>query len=125
MTDEANREFSSVRGQFWLWLGFLLPPIFWAIQLQTVYLTSEAGCLSGDFMANHLVSIFAILFSIVGGAISWRNWLETGKGWKSEQANSADRSRFIAILGMLNAGLFALLIFAQWLPTLLGVPCDK
>jgi hypothetical protein len=125
MTDEANSKFSSTRSQFGLWLGFLLPPGSWAIQLQTVYLTSEAGCLSGDFTANHLVSIFAILFSIVGGAISWRNWLEAGKGWQSEKGSATDRSRFLSILGMLNAGLFALLIFAQWLPTLLGVPCDK
>ena len=125
MTNDANREFSTTRGQFWLWLGFLLPPILWAIQLQTIYLTSGSGCKTGDFTANHLVSIFALLFSIAGGAISWRNWLEAGKGWKSESASSVDRSRFMAILGMLGAGLFTLLIFAQWLPTLLGVPCDK
>jgi hypothetical protein len=31
----------------------------------------------------------------------------------------------MAILGMLTAALFTPLIFAQWRPTLLGVPCDK
>lgn len=125
MAKQAKSEFTEKGGQLWLWLGFLLPPAVWAIQLQTVYLTSEAGCKSGDFTANHLVSIFAILFSIAGGAISWRNWLETGKGWKSEAADAVSRSRFMAILGMLTSALFTLLIFAQWLPTILGVPCDK
>ena len=125
MANEDKSEFTRTRGQFWLWLGFLLPPAAWAIQLQTVYLTSEYGCLKGDFMPNHLVSVFALLLCLIGGAISWRNWLETGKKWKSEAADPVSRSSFMAILGMLEAALFALLIFAQWLPTLFGVPCDK
>jgi hypothetical protein len=125
MSEEENKEFTRKSGQFWLWLGFLLPPAAWAIQLQTVYLTSEYGCKSGNFMPNHLASIFALLLAIIGGVISWRNWLESGKKWEAEEANATDRSRFMAILGMLTGALFTLVIFAQWLPTLLGVPCDK
>lgn len=125
MSEQTKNEFSRKSGQFWLWLGFLLPPIAWAIQLQTVYLTTEYGCKYNNFMPNHLVSVFALLLSIFGGVVSWRNWLETGSEWKSEKANATDRSRFMAILGMLTGALFSLVIFAQWLPTLVGVPCDK
>ena len=123
--EEAKNEFSEKRGQLWLWLGLLLPPAAWAIQLQTVYLTSEYGCKYMDFMPNHLASVFTLLLSIIGGVIAWRNWIEAGKTWEAKEANPIDRSRFMAILGMLTSALFTLLIFAQWLPTLLGVPCDK
>jgi hypothetical protein len=122
---ETKKEFSKTGGQLRLWLGFLLPPVAWAIQLQTVYLTTLYGCSSSDFMPNHLVSIFALLASIIGGVIAWRGWLETGKQWKAEAADATSRSRFMAILGMLASGLFTLVIFAQWLPTIFGVPCDK
>ncbi|HEY8562458.1 MAG TPA: hypothetical protein VIL74_18920 [Pyrinomonadaceae bacterium] len=125
MANEEKSEFARKRGQFWLWLGLLLPPGAWAVQLQTVYLTSEYGCKHADFMPNHLASVFALLLSVVGGVVSWRSWLETGKKWDAQKADPIDRSRFMAILGMLTSALFTLLIFAQWLPTLLGVPCDK
>lgn len=125
MASEEKGEFTRTRGQFRLWLGLMLPPAAWLIQLQTVYLASEYGCKYADFMPNHLASAFALLVSIIGGAVSWRNWLESGKGWNAQKADPTDRSRFMAILGMLTAALFTLLIFAQWLPTLLGVPCDK
>ncbi|HEY0458432.1 MAG TPA: hypothetical protein VGC97_04720 [Pyrinomonadaceae bacterium] len=125
MSADAKNEFSEKRGQFWLWVGLLLPPAAWAIQLQTVYLASEYGCKYMNFMPNHLASVFALLLSIIGGVIAWRNWIESGKQWEAKEANPQSRSRFMAILGMMTAALFTLLIFAQWLPTLLGVPCDK
>ena len=110
---------------FGLWVGLLLPTAAWAIQLQTVYLTTEYGCKYGDFMPNHLVSIFALLASAVGGLVAWRNWLDAGREWESTGGDETSRRRFMAILGMLTGALFTLLIFAQWLPTLAGVPCDK
>jgi hypothetical protein len=125
MSEQAKTEFSEKRGQLGLWVGLLLPPAAWAIQLQTVYLTSQYGCKYMDFLPNHLVSIFALLLAVIGGVVAWRNWIETGKKWKSEEASPIDRSRFMAILGMLTGALFTLLIFAQWLPTILAVPCDK
>jgi protein-S-isoprenylcysteine O-methyltransferase Ste14 len=123
--NKAEKEFSEKRGQFWLWLGFLLPPVVWIIQLQTVYLTSEYGCGSNNFQPNNIVSVLALMFSIIGGLISWWNWLDSGRKWKSEEAGTISRSRFMSILGMLTSGLFTLVIFAQWLPTLVGVPCQK
>ena len=125
MKPEAKNEAARSPGGWRLWLGMLLPPAAWAVQLQTVYLTSDYGCRSGVFLPNHLVSVFAVLASIAGGAIAWGCWLEAGKGWRAEDAGALSRSRFMAIIGMLESGLFTLLIFAQWLPTLLGVPCDK
>jgi len=31
----------------------------------------------------------------------------------------------MSALGLLTGTLFSILIFAQWLPTILGVPCGK
>jgi hypothetical protein len=125
METGEKKEFPEKRGEFWLWFGFLLPPAAWIVQLQTVYLTSERACANGDFMPNHLVSIFALLAALTGGIIAWSKWLHSGKKWKSEEANPTSRARFMAILGMATGALFTLVIFAQWLPTLTGVPCDK
>ncbi len=122
---EVTQEFSEKRGQFWLWFSFLLPPIVWITQLQTVYLLTEYACGSGNFSSIHIVSIVSLVLSIFGFLVSWRNWMKTGGEWKSEGAGGVSRSRFMAILGVLTGALFTLVIFAQWLPTILGVPCDK
>jgi uncharacterized membrane protein YfcA len=122
---DAKKDFSEKRGEAWLWLGFLLPPIAWAAQIQTVYLLSEYGCATGNFLPNHIASAVALIFSVFGGLLSWHNWMKTGGEWKSEEAGTIPRSRFMAILGVLTGALFSLIIFAQWLPTILGVPCEK
>jgi hypothetical protein len=114
-----------VTGNFWLWVGLLLPPLAWITQLQTVYLTSEYGCATSDFLWNHIASAVAIVLSMIGGIIAWRHWQAGGGQTDNESALPKDRKQFMALLGILTGVLFTLVIFAQWLPTLFGVPCDK
>ena len=125
MTKNVKQEFSEAKGEVMLWLGFLLAPVVWSINLETVYLLSEYGCATTRFDPIHIVSIVSLVLAAAGGLISYRNWQAAGARWKSTETGSLSRSRFLAILGMLNGVLFTLLIFAQWLPTLTGVPCDK
>ena len=108
-----------------LWIGMLLPPLAWAAQLQSLYLASEYGCATSDFIWNHVVAVIALALSLLGGAIAWREWLKSGASVEAEAGDLASRSRFMALIGILTASLFTILIFAQWLPTLTGVPCDK
>jgi hypothetical protein len=63
--------------------------------------------------------------SLVGGFVAWNNWQKAGATWPDTSGNSLSRSRFLAALGILSSMLFSALIFAQWLPTILGVPCGK
>ena len=122
---EAKTKTVDKGNAFRLWIGMLLPPVAWAIQLQSLYLTSEYGCHTSDFMWNHVVVVAALALSLLGGAIAWREWLKSGASVDAESADRVSRSRFMALLGILTASLFTVLIFAQWLPTLMGVPCDK
>ena len=116
---------TGLRHEFWLWVGLLLPPIVWAVQLQTIYLTSEYGCATSRFFWNHAVSAALLLLSLGSLAISWFQWRSYGATTEDEGGTPIQRKRFMAILGMLTAFLFSLLIVAQWLPTILEVPCDK
>jgi hypothetical protein len=110
---------------FRLWIGMLLPPAAWAAQLQSLYLTSEFGCKSSNFTWNHVVVVAALALSLLGGAIAWREWLASGATNDAEGSDRMSRRRFMAMLGILTSALFTVTIFAQWLPTLVGVPCDK
>lgn len=110
---------------FRLWIGMLLPPVAWAIQLQAMWLTSEYGCETSDFMWNHVVSITGLVVSAVGTFVAYseyRKWAPAGDNARFELGS---RRRFMAMVGVMSGALFTVVIFAQWLPTLLGVPCDK
>ena len=110
-----------VGAAFRLWIGILLPPAAWLAQLQALYLSSEYGCTTSNFTRNHIVVVFALIVSLIGWAFAWREWT------KSRDVNSGGRMRhrFMALIGVLTGALFSLLILAQWLPTIMGVPCDK
>ncbi len=122
---DLKHHFASKWSEFWLWVGLLLAPAAWAVQLQAIYLLIEYGCAGGSFVPVHVVSAAALAAAITGGLLSWRHWIGAGQKWKSEGSGVIPRSRFMSIVGMLLSALFSLLIFGQWLPAMMGVPCDK
>ncbi len=108
-----------------LWIGLLLPPVVWAVQLQTIYLTSEYGCFTSRFFWNHAASAAAFVLSLIGLAVAWCCWRSLGMVTEDQSATTGSRQRFMAILGTFGGVLFTLLIVAIWLPTIMEVPCDK
>jgi len=109
----------------WLWIGFLLPPIAWAMQLQAMWLTSEWGCAVSRFGWNHVVAIIALILSAAGTLMAW----SFGKaGRETPRSTVVEEPRtwnFMSIAGTVLGVYFTLVILAQWLPTLTGVPCGK
>lgn len=108
-----------------LWIGMLLPPVAWAVQLQTLWLTSELGCQTSNFLWNHLVSITALIVAAIGGFIAFFEYRKWAPGGTNSSDDLRSRRKFMAMVGILTGLLFTTVIFAQWLPTLLGVPCEK
>jgi hypothetical protein len=120
-----EKEFEEPVSQLMQWTGFLLPPLAWSISLEALYLFSDYGCAGLNFIPNHIVSLAALILSLLGGAVAWHNWTRSGAQWPNGGSGAIPRSRFMAALGLLTSMLFSALIFAQWLPTILGVPCGK
>ncbi len=101
-----------------------MPAIAWAVQLQSLYLTSDYGCRHSQFQYNHLVTLLALVAAAAAGWISWRGY--TGVAAESPADSiSTRRKRFLNAVGIGMSVLFSLLILAQWLPTATGVPCGK
>jgi hypothetical protein len=125
MEADDKQEFSQTNGKLLLWLGLLLSPVAWAVQLQSAYILTVYACQSANFLPIHIVSFAALILSLIGAAISWRRWKKAGSKREIDESIGIKRKRFMAILGILNGALFSLLILAQWVPSIIGVPCDK
>ena len=124
-TIKAEPKKVDVGVSFRLWVGMLLPPIAWAVQLQALWLTSEFGCRQSNFTWNHVVCGLALIVALLAGAIAWWEWNASGATTDEDGGDRMSRRRFMALIGILTSALFSVTIIAQWLPTMMGVPCDK
>jgi|GEM_PF-2808432 len=108
-----------------LWIGFILPPLAWAMEMEAMWLTTEWGCDKSEFKWNHVVAIIALLISITGVLIAWTQSKATPDTPESTTIEKPSTRDFMSIVATVLGILFTMLIFAQYLPTLMGVPCSK
>ena len=105
-------------GKLSLWTGVLGGAVVWAVQLQAGYAISrfshEHPWLTG---AHHAVSAVSVVAAAACALLAWRDWRRLGGGSpRGTEPGVAGRSRFLAALGVITSGLFAIVIFAQWVP---------
>ena len=125
MREDAETYFVQRRGILVLWGGLLLGPVAWISHQQVSYLLVYWACGSGGMFVFHVLTILLLLLAGLGVYLAWTAWRHSGPEWADEGGTVSDRSRFLALTGLLLNGLFSLVILAQWLPTLLVDPCVR
>jgi hypothetical protein len=124
MTVDPRTDVPDAREIRALWAGLLFPPIAFLLDLETAYALVPTACSARNVLPVHLVHLGCFLLAVFGGLIAWRWWRLTGATWPGEEGGPLARSRFMAGLGMLLSGLFALLIIAMWIPSFVLDPCQ-
>lgn len=98
-----------------MWAGFFLGPTAWAVHLQAVYALSAPATDVGNLIAFHAISLLCLLATLAGGFLAWRSWRSVGGWLVGTETPAAGRVRFLTVVGMMAAGLFAWVIVAQWM----------
>lgn len=106
-----------------LWLGLLGPPAVWLVQFQANYTLTAWVCAHGHRSVLALVSLAAFVAIAALGALAWSRWQQSGRRWPGAEGSTAARTRFVALLGLLSSGLFALTTLAQAVAPLFIAPC--
>jgi hypothetical protein len=119
---ESQTEGSSARENLLLWIGLLGPAAVWLIELQTSYSLVPWACVSGKMWVLHLVSAICLLLAVMPGWFAWNCWRAAGQNTEVDTAGHG-RRRFMALRGLMSAGLFVLLILAQEVPRFYINPC--
>jgi hypothetical protein len=123
---ESKREFAKTGGLFALWAALLAGPVVWLLQFQTNYTLVPVLCRSGaKNVALHAVFVVALLLVALAALVAWRNFRAVGATAEgSDDSGVAPRTRFMSLLGLCVAGVFFLVIFAQWIASWVFGPCQ-
>jgi hypothetical protein len=121
----AEPQPSANRGGYAMWIGPLLPAVAWAVQMQLNYWLLRGACARGSNLALRSVLLVAIVSVFVAGLGCWFAWLRLKDVWPTEHLERQARTRFLAVLGLLMAGMFLLVIVAQGVATLVFDPCQQ
>jgi TRAP-type C4-dicarboxylate transport system permease small subunit len=107
-----------------LWLLIVAAPIIVAIQMQINFTLVPLACTAHRRVALYVVTLVALLLTIVTAWIGASIWRRVGAEWPAERDDLADRIRFISVLGILSSGMSFLVILAQGIATIQFDPCQ-
>jgi hypothetical protein len=122
---KAAEEFKEARGKLWLWAGMLTAPLAFLLHLEINYALVTQLCQSTHKLALPLVTVLFMLVSAAGGFLSWRNWETAGRKWPGEEATVSERSRFMAVVGLLVSALVVVALVWQLVPQFIFDPCQR
>ena len=107
-----------------LWIGLLLAPAAFLLNLELAYAVVPKACSSASQLPMHLVHLICFALALLGVVTAWRMWRAGGEIWPGGAGGRVARSRFMAGVGLLTSLLFALVIVAQWIPSFVLGPCQ-
>jgi hypothetical protein len=125
MTPASVKSSSEGANVFIQWLGVLGGPVAWAMQLQANYALVPHACKTGQTRWLHLSTIFFLLLALCAVAAARHAWKASKRTLPASGDSAEARSSFMGRLGVLNSGLFALVIIAQAIPILFFDPCEQ
>ena len=99
-TPTAKRYFAQPRGQPTLWVGLLLPPFAWFLDLQLRYMLAPRTCVTERQFALHLVTLAMLLLAASGGLVAWHTWQRVGHDSPDEPGGIVPRRRFAVVRGL-------------------------
>ena len=107
-----------------LWIGVLVPPTAFLINLEVAYALVPRACGSRTVLLVHLVHLVTLALAVYGGVVALRTWRRSGATWPGGGGGRIGRTQFMAGLGMLMGLMFVAVIVAQWIPSFILDPCQ-
>jgi len=114
---------SEGRGLLALWGGILIAPAAYFFQLFVAYGMVNWVCRNGYSFLITLVTIIALSLSAFGAYLAWGCWKRVGTEYADDKGDAVNRSRFMAVSGLILSALFFVSILAQEIPNWIVGAC--
>jgi hypothetical protein len=125
MSERSNSLLQNpARRDYALWAGILAGPVASALDEVVSYALTQHACSTGNFIILHLMGLFALCLIAVGAVQSWMVLVRLPEQADQEAGGALDRSRFMAISGLVLCVIFATVVIAQAIPRFVLSPCD-
>jgi len=124
-SERGEAGFARWPGMLSLSLGLLLGPIVALANQQMIYSANMWACGNNGWGAMHLIPLLCLIVAIGAGLTARRDWKAVGGGVHDEAATVAERTRFVALCGMVISTFSALVILAQWAAIFVFEPCMR
>jgi hypothetical protein len=105
--------------------GLLAGPIVVLLNQEIIYASTMWVCGKGMAWSLHIIPVVSLIVTLGAGYTAHRDWTDLGRGIRDKEATIAERSRFLALLGMGASATSALLILAMWLTIVIFGPCMR
>jgi hypothetical protein len=124
-SEQALSRFDRWPGVAGLAYGFVGAPLA-ALYMQAIaYAGVQWSCGHRNPITVHVIPVVFLLLGVIALWLSWRDWTVVGRLTRAEGATLSERTRFLAISGLLLSGFSVVLILALWLPMFVFNPCQR
>ncbi|HWK65060.1 MAG TPA: hypothetical protein VNS34_08980 [Rhizobiaceae bacterium] len=104
------------------WAGLLAGPLAWALSTQLNYALVSWQC-AHELPVIPLVALALVLICLAGGVLSWRALRLGGASFRPDRTIGTER--FLALIGILSALLFGLVVLMQGAASLVLDSCIR
>jgi uncharacterized membrane protein HdeD (DUF308 family) len=98
-----------------LWFGLLGGPAAGFANVLVGYPAVDRACVGNSSLVLHFLTAIFLALAVLAGFTSWRLRQRAGD-WPATAGGLLPRSRFMATVGILTAGVAAFGIILQWIP---------
>src|SRR4051812_15822505 len=104
--------------------GVLAGPLFVLWSQLFEYQGVNWACGDGRLSAVHFIPLAFLVLTLAGLLIAYQDWVATGAGTSAQHASLADRTRFVALCGIILSAYSAVIIAWMWVPLFIFTPCQ-
>jgi hypothetical protein len=107
-----------------LWIGLLLPPVIWALQMQINYWAVRGACVRGSNIRLYSVTAIALMLIVFCALCAWIGARRSSAGDRVAGPTVVSNSRFMFALGLLSGAVFFIAVMAQGMAAIVFHPCQ-
>jgi hypothetical protein len=124
-SERALSRFDRWPGILGLAYGVLGAPMSALLMQLIAYNGVHWACGHNNVILIQLVPVLFLLLAVVGLWLAWRDWSAVGRITRAEGATVSERTRFVAISGLILSAFSVVLILAMWIPMIVFDPCQR
>lgn len=113
------------QGILGLAFGLIAGPVSTLIMQTTAYNGVHWACGHKSPGPVHIVPVMFLLVAAAALWISWRDWSSVGRTGHAEGPTVADRTRFVALLGVSLSAYSIVIMLWMWVPMFVFDPCQR